>query len=110
MTPATILERSMVERVARAMALQENAARKASGFNYHGALDDWENLSETVRNMRRATARAAIEAMRDPTPEMVKLGSYGFEACRADHCPDAVRHIWADMIGAVLREAPTGDK
>lgn len=55
-----------------------------------------------------AFARAAIEAMRDPTAGMVNAGGY---ACQA-HCDltmDAARASWAGMIDAALAE-PTASR
>jgi hypothetical protein len=52
-----------LERVAMAVTVHDNAGRAALGI-YRPDLDDWENLSQTVRNMRVESARAAVRAMK----------------------------------------------
>lgn len=52
----------MVERVAQAIALASNG----------GTWDDWYN--DEQREFHRKRARAAIEAMREPTEDMWKAG------------------------------------
>lgn len=60
MTEATATECSMVERVARAMCRQ-------SGI-------EWEKQSNTQRGYNLSLARAAIEAIREPTDDMRETG------------------------------------
>jgi len=77
-------EQSMIERVARAMARA----------NYPAASDNdidemWEGWV--------MEARAAIAAMREPTPAMVKDG----EACDGTI---SAKEIWQTMIDAALQE------
>lgn len=98
---------TMLEKVARAVdeALNDNsiAFMKPSGVD-----------SETVRQCREAdtkrafrAARAAIEAMREPTEAMVEadmpLGGYGFgdDVYSADP-----KEVWQAMIDAALAEKP----
>jgi hypothetical protein len=64
----------MVERMARAATENANRHKVESGYPYRPELDDWDNLSETARNMRRADMRAAVKAMYEPTEAVVKAG------------------------------------
>lgn len=57
----------MVERVARAIAVAGNG----------GTWDDW--YSEDQKEFHRRRARAAIEAMREPTKAMVKAGTISWD-------------------------------
>jgi hypothetical protein len=55
----------------------------------------------------RVLARAAIEAMRDPTKAMAHAGSqtnYGYGSCAPGRAP-TTRDVWADMIDAALAPA-----
>jgi len=64
----------MIERVARALRVADESAI-APGYYQH-------------------MARAAIAAMREPTPEMLPAEMY----------EKTYRHIWQKMISAALRE------
>lgn len=91
------MSKSMVERVARAIAL--------------AALDDDTRAivdPETwpVAESYYDSARAAIEAMREPTDEMIVLkdGMGGNELCdNADET--VVRRVWTKLIDAALTPA-----
>jgi hypothetical protein len=72
----------MVERVARAIARANNG-------------DDFDRVDEAVRELYRDEARAAIEAMREPSEEMLR--PYRFGEARA-----AVKSDWQTMIAAAL--------
>lgn len=63
---------TMIERVARAMF-------NATPFKDAGA---WDDQSDTYRRMCRLLARAAIEAMREPTAGMVKAAREAIPAGR----------------------------
>jgi hypothetical protein len=58
---------------------------------------------ETHIEAKRKAARAAIEAMREPTGDMKSAGRL-----RAEH--DSVASIWRAMIGAALAEVATTAK
>lgn len=72
----------MIDRVARALKDQ-------AGEDH--ALPSWAVM-----------ARAAIEAMREPTPNMISAGA---NACRfqSDWPETAVANAWPDMIEAALK-------
>jgi hypothetical protein len=77
--------RTMVERVAQAIARAD--------------LRTWEQLSDLVRDDFRAEARAAIEAMRVPTPGMIQAAEthrYNIE--------ETVAQFYRVMIKAALAE------
>lgn len=84
-------EASMVERVARAMADRSKA--RVAGLHLLNAIpmDGEEDFMKM--------ARAAIEAMREPTEAMVKAGSSMY--CNEYEAPD----IWEDMIDAAITSA-----
>jgi hypothetical protein len=88
----------MIERVAMGIHAQRANSR----------LTKWEDCSEEYRNGTRRDARAAIEAMREPTDEMQSAGYLN-----AEHSIEAVgdlapapesqpRLIWQAMIDAAL--------
>jgi hypothetical protein len=82
---------SMVERVARAIYVA------SGGENWDGA-GAWVKAAYTMR------ARAAIEAMTEPTPEMWKAGSHK----RTDD--NSTRDIYRAMITAALDTRDDGGK
>ena len=58
--------------------------------------DDWDSIGYGAREMYRRDARAAIEAMRTPTPDMCSAGEgYNY--------PD---NTWEAMIDAALAKQP----
>ncbi len=73
----------MVERVARAI----QATR--------GPHENWDRATEATRNLWMADARAAIEAMREPTAEMLAAGMAEAEVDLASE--------YRAMIGEALR-------
>lgn len=76
----------MIERVARAMQAE---------------ADKWPQNSldrRFVYSHRQELARAAIEAIREPTEKMVLVTPLM-------HCDDPAQ-IWRDMVGAALGEPP----
>lgn len=81
----------MVERVARAIC-------RAGICGPRDHLDQQENA-----NWRKFTleARAAIEAMLDPTDEMLAAGSAAAEVCDDGWESNAT---WCAMVGAALAE------
>ena len=60
---------------------------------------DWAEADKIIRGLVVRSARAAIQAMREPTDEMVKAGMPAKDAC-----PQGVADIYWSMIGAALGE------
>lgn len=81
----------MVEKVARAM--WDKRRDRLEGTKW-GGLPAWEVETDELRDEVRAEARAAIEAMRDPTPEMLAVGIGGAEGVK--------RRLWHLMIDAAV--------
>lgn len=54
----------------------------------------------------RALARAAIEAMRWPTPEMVKAGAEEFKIMNVEAF---TQDVWDAMIDAALKASPASE-
>jgi predicted RecB family nuclease len=103
----------MVERVARAIATELGAnldtafADKTEWINMRGtdAAGRWRDINEPFKSDYLAAARAAIEAMREPTETMERHGQWAVETCtRDDPCETPAKHIWSDMITAALGE------
>lgn len=92
-----------VERVARAMWERESI--RATGRK---RLIAWEDEGDDTHSTWMDRARAAIEALREPTPEMVAvavkdaLEGPGVHAHRT--WPNAVAARWQMMIDAALGE------
>lgn len=76
----------MVERVAKAIA-------EHGGSNWETCL---KAPGQRMAGMYRAMARAAIEAMREPTVEMCR------DAAWDDYGPDECQTCWRAMIDAAL--------
>lgn len=78
----------MIEKVARVLA-----------FDHHRTEDNWQEWS--------GVARSVIEAMRDPTGEMIDAGAETYEAepwvtgCSLDGQPSKA---WRAMVDAALGE------
>lgn len=80
----------MIERVARALYAATPFKETEGGFDAQ---------SETYRKMCRLLARAAIEAMREPTDAMFEAAKpYGL-------CMSALDDAWCDMIDVALSPA-----
>jgi len=95
----------MIERVARAIL---------SGHNWAAgdlAPNGFDEMTAHWQEAYRAMARAAIEAMREPTPEMVADGVKA--AWREPNPPqiveDQVRKIHRAMIAAALSTSKRGE-
>jgi len=85
----------LIERAARAIY----ASRNGSGCK------PWSLLPKAHKAPYLSDARAAISAMRDPTPEMRKAGrtaQYSFDSRFEDSNED---EIWSEMITAALGTA-----
>jgi hypothetical protein len=90
-------QQTMIERVARAIGRQDFA---------RAAQDGWDALPEHVKQDHRRFARAAIEAMREPTDAM--LGAAYETAGYADgggREPIEAEEAWRAMIGVALGDA-----
>jgi hypothetical protein len=81
----------MIERVAKAMW----DARRANANNNEVELEFWGDGSIPKANGIMDEARAAIEAMREPTEAMVGIHSLPY-------CPAEMREYWHAMIDAAL--------
>lgn len=123
------MSENMIERVAKAIREADeigysiSLARLVDGvttyeLDYGGGESplEFETHSEALEHVvaRRncARARAAIEAMREPTPEMRAAMRDTLESCRdddfdTDHCLDGA-HVWWDGIDAALKENADG--
>jgi hypothetical protein len=84
----------MIERVAKAIWDQE---RKQPDC---GHRPDWEVLNVTAADAYRAKAKAAIEAMREPTDQMI---DDGYEAGGYTPDPSDVPAAFRAMIDAALK-------
>lgn len=106
----------MVERVARAMAASRGG--EITGPSRHRAADEfgWDGngtyMCKYVESHWRKhvhAARAAIEAMREPTPAMIEAGFGRIFVGRIDYKPssaETTRDAYRAMIDAALSEAP----
>lgn len=83
----------MVERVARAIWAKRRAIAASQGIE----LEDWGDGTFPRANHVHEEARAAIEAMKEPTPEMVEA------ACGVDRYADPGEE-WDAMIDAALQK------
>lgn len=81
---------NMIERVARAMVAADSGPEGSTLFDIH-----WEEFGEGYM----AGARVAIEAMREPTDEMLDCG---VDADDGMTHPDTVVDIYQAMINAAL--------
>lgn len=109
---------SMVERVARAIATELGAdldtafANKTEWTNMRGtdAAGRWRDINEPFKSDYLAAARAAIEAMRDPTGEMSRefFIAWTMAERRGFDFPESpVAYAWNRMIDAMLDDGTT---
>lgn len=102
----------MIERVAQAIhaGIQDAAEREltARGSVYPKPLA-FGDLSGEVRDGYRATARAAIEAMREPTEMMVDAGTPYSGWSDRDGLRDGAREGFRVMIDAALKAPAKAD-
>lgn len=87
----------MVEKVARAMWDKRREALLGLAWP---PLSLWEHENEALREDVRAEARAAIEAMREPSGEMIEDGWSAVIGSLNDN--EAVARIYRAMIDAAL--------
>ena len=73
----------------------------------------WEGLSPEAHDVFRKMARAAIHAMREPTPVMVEWGDEAIVGVLNNHPHDPkmtdgtpAEKCWPAMIDAALKESP----
>lgn len=98
---------SMVERVARELWL--------AATSFEGKETFWDNMKDFDRESYMIGARAAIEAMREPTPEMVEVAQNMSVFARCDYdgnyaelLPDVeggsggIQTLWRAQITAAL--------
>jgi hypothetical protein len=96
----------MIEKVARAIY----EADPESGYHPDDRLSFWagDGYSDEVWNLWRAIARAAIEAMREPTDAMDEAGSAVHEASDTDPHREwngaDIDGIWKAMIDEALNQ------
>lgn len=83
----------MIERVARGIW-----ARRQQAYPDMAPLPAWEDETEELREDVRAEARAAIEAMREPTQEMI-------DSCGNGECAKWAQGAWASYIESALSQA-----
>lgn len=88
------MSNDMIERVAKALSTFDE-----SNFPKF-VKSDWEKLTPLARSAYRRRARAAIEAMREPTRMMIDAGASG---CGEDSINVAMG-AWDAMIDAALAE------
>lgn len=88
---------TMIERVAR--AIYEVLASPSE--------PDWDNTGEETKGGAHQIARAAIEAMREPSPKMLEEGFGALISGDDDALDTAVSDAakcWRAMIDAALKE------
>lgn len=87
---------NMVEKVARAMAARDSGPEGSSLFKTH-----WGEFGDGYKE----SARTAIEAMREPTEQMVLPGFDALMELDARTGEDyGIESIWRAMIDAALSE------
>lgn len=93
----------LVERVARAIC----KSRFMNGGNEDD--DGWDDLPKAHKQQRLIEARAAIEAMREPTEAMIDAGEpefYEWMFGQEDWTRPMVPQGWRAMIDAALTDIP----
>ncbi|RVI65314.1 hypothetical protein [Sinorhizobium meliloti] len=80
---------TMIERVARSIC----AAR-------HDEFNDWDSLDGDERGQFMTEARAVIDAMREPTDEMIAAG----DMPDCDNPQKDAEGVYRNMIDAALKE------
>lgn len=93
---------TMIDRMAQAMYASERLVNRSTGQPL-----EWEDLPPAVQRRWRKRSRAAIEAMREPTEQM--LATSGAHAAVGGvgrpSDGDKARDVWREMIDAIRREA-----
>ncbi|MBR1122091.1 hypothetical protein JQ628_11245 [Bradyrhizobium lablabi] len=84
----------MIDRVAAAIMLAVTDG--------HGFQANWKEQPDDVRGFWRTVARAAIEAMREPTDCMCRAGAAKWDD---DWCSETnALNMWSGMIDAALSD------
>lgn len=101
----------MIERVARAIYAERYLVEIA-----FGAMPAWEDVQGSDRTGTFDEARAALEAMREPTEAMTSATSGVVTGCDGEYgdynvyCDDRVAgEIWTAMIDAALSNSKGGE-
>ena len=92
----------MVEKVARALCAASSEQWRSGTYQLRtGPNFEWEDHeADDLNNHWRSKARAAIEAMREPTISMIDAGDFR----EAGNGPDLVAAMYHAMIDAALKE------
>jgi hypothetical protein len=90
---------TMAERMARAHHAKMRELVPATRVPF----PSWEELSDNTRNMQIECARAVLEAMREPTPKMLKVGADAIDHFLVDADGTEI-HAWHAMIDAALKD------
>lgn len=98
------MSETMVERVAKGIWARRRSRSMPALY-----LAAWEDETEGLRFDVMAEARAAIEAMWDPTPEMIAAGLVPYNLVERVGMPeygpeDSVELTYSAMIDAALAE------
>ncbi len=90
----------MIERVA--IAFYENGGgQMLAGPNY---APPWSEVDPGFQDLFRQIARSAIEAIHEPTKQMIDAGEQAMGAEGAHDCEVAAADIFVAMIAALLSE------
>ena len=91
----------MIERVARALVANFNMSEFYDDGGISRIKKPWDELSPDAKAYALEQARAAIEAMREPTEEMLDAVSSFEDIANIDQDPS---FYWPKMIDAALKE------
>ena len=90
----------MIERVARAICIEDGCDPDQIAVGIGHRMP--EGKSYPLWHARTQQARAAIEAMREPTADMVAIALPSL-SCAYGHEPEDAAVVWAAMVDAALR-------
>lgn len=89
------------------MTMRENIAKAV--FNeiskgQPGGKKYWETAPTEVKLFCYGITDAALEALSEPTKEMLWAGDESIDTCtKLDPCDKAAKHCWGDMISAARK-------
>ena len=86
---------NMIEKVARAMCADDSGPEGSTQFDFH-----WEEVGHCYMS----NARAALNAMREPSDAMKEAFDRDFEEWFSEEIEDQY-HLYKIMIDAALKEA-----
>lgn len=94
---------TMLERTARAMW---DADSLHSAENWDAPFVPWQITEEFDRETYRRRARAVLQAMREPTPEMICAGdrTHTYERFSTNITDADAERCWQAMLDAALSE------